>query len=543
MTCIHQRVLLANSVNPYLNTPQMSYDPAIVEDYEASIKELTFNSRPIIETLTTIAKENTDAAEGILNVITTRIYKCIPEQKLFALYLLDSVCKIVGEPYTTLVGPEIFKLFSHVYVLVSDGVRGKLVKMFELWKVTRTKKTGLPLFPAEELEKISKFLLQAGYKKPESHSISALDLIGDIDTLLPIMKNKLVNNPNDSSLNDRCNALVELRALLQSQALKTNDLLGIKEKLTSMKQQELQAAPSTPKLPTPAVTPLQVPGPIVPNVTMPGKAKALFADLIASGLVKMDQSLKPGSKPVYEVVMPKEKYDPSNIVGVPSASALEQLLMDANNPGRSHYEQLEFKELLKISKKLKKQENFAASLQSFVKHTQLDLSTLQLLYDDKPLKCAQCAKRFTVDEKGSTMKRTHLDWHFRINKKQSTPALNVQSRNWYLDDYDWVNFNDEELLEFGVSADKKKVAEPVQEARSYVVIPSNETNMNNICLVCREQIKPKFDEKIGEWIWDDCVNAPGDKLGRKIVHKACFDETSRKRGSEADERKVKREKI
>lgn len=522
----------------------MAYDPAIVEDYEASIRELTFNSRPIIETLTTIAKENTDAAEGILNVITSRIYKCIPEQKLFALYLLDSVCKIVGEPYTILVGSEIFKLFSHVYVLVSDSVRAKLVKMFELWKVTRTKKTGLPLFPPEELEKIGQFLLQAGYKKVESQSISANDLISDIDTLVPIMKNKLVNNPADSSLNDRCNALTELRVLLQSQALKPADLMGIKEKLTAMKQQELQAAAAAPKLPTPRVTPLQVPGPIVPNVAMPGKAQALFADLIASGLVKMDQSLKPGSKPVYEVVLPKEKYDPTNIDGMTSTSALEQLLMDANNPGRSHYEQLEYKELLKINKKLKKQDSFAAALQDFIKHNQLDVSTLQLLYDDKPLKCSQCAKRFTVDEKGNTRKRMHLDWHFRINKKLVTPILNVQSRNWYLDDYDWSNFNDEDLLEFGSTDKAKQGSSPqVVTSSSYVVIPSTETNMNNICLICREQIKPRFDEKIGEWIWDNCVYAPGNKSGRKVVHKACLEEASKKRTSEMDDRNIKREKV
>ena len=91
----------------------MSYDPTIVEDYEASIKELTFNSRPIIETLTTIAQENTEAAEGILNVITTRIYKCIPEQKLFAMYLLDSICKIVGQPYNLLVAVSYTHLRAH----------------------------------------------------------------------------------------------------------------------------------------------------------------------------------------------------------------------------------------------------------------------------------------------------------------------------------------------------------------------------------------------------------------------------------------------
>ncbi|KAF3994046.1 hypothetical protein FT663_00066 [Candidozyma haemuli var. vulneris] len=525
----------------------MSYDPAIVEDYEASIKELTFNSRPIIETLTTIAQENTDAAEGILNVITSRIYKCIPEQKLFAMYLLDSICKIVGQPYNLIVGPEIFKLFSHVYVLVSDSTRGKLVKMYELWKVTRTKNAGGPLFPPEELEKIGKFLQQAGYRKPETPAVSASDLIADIDMLLPIMKNKLVNNPRDTSLNDRFNALSELKLLLQSQALKQNDLLGIKEKLSSMKQAEVYAASSTPKVAESPVLPKQVPGPFVPEPGMPGKAEALFADLLASGLVKMEQSLKAGSKPVYDLVMPKEKYEPSTGNDGMSTSALEQLLMDANNPGRSAYEQAEFKELLKISKKLRKDESFGKSLQSFVNHNKLDVSTISLLYDAKASKCAQCGKRFTDDEAGNKRKRIHLDWHFRINKKSANYKTNIQSRNWYLDDLEWVKFNDEDLLEFGESESSKEASkqpEQKEEERVYVIIPAHENITNNVCTICREQIKPTYDEQLGEWIWDGCVYAAGGKASRKIVHASCWRETAKKRSSNGSEdRKVKRERV
>ena len=81
-----------------------SHSSIIVEDYGQSLNDLTFNSRPIIDNLTTIAKENPDVADGIIDAITNRIYKCIPEHKLFALYLLDFVCKNVGTPYNILVG-------------------------------------------------------------------------------------------------------------------------------------------------------------------------------------------------------------------------------------------------------------------------------------------------------------------------------------------------------------------------------------------------------------------------------------------------------
>lgn len=497
-------------------------DQAIVDDYAASLRELTFNSRPIIENLTTIAKENTDYADGFLHVITTRIYKTIPEHKLFALYLLDSVCKNVGNPYNILVGDEIFKLFSHVYQMVDDQTRARLAKIYETWKLSKTKGSNAPLFPPEETDKIGRFLHQLGYQKPEPVPvISANQLIGDIDTLLPIMEKKLVANPSDAALSGRCGALQQLRGLLQSQSLKNNDLLGIQEKLALMKQQELQAPVS---IATPATTPVRA---VSVEVKAPSKAQALFADLLASGLVKMDQSLKPGSKPVYELVMPKEKYS------AVSANPLEQLLKDAN--GGSQYDQIKLKELVKISAKITEK----ASLQSFISTSVLEASTVQLLYECKPLKCAQCGKRFTSEE--TDKKRIHLDWHFRINKKQANFKSNIQSRNWYLDDLEWVRFTDDELLEYG-STKKETVSTVVnQVARAqYVVIPSTETNMNNTCNICREQIKPTYNDQLGEWVWDECMYAPGTKSGRKIVHVSCFNE--RKRAGDEMEGVVKRER-
>ena len=67
----------------------------ILEAYKQSLSELTFNSRPIIDNLTIIAKENPNVADGIVDLITQRIYKTIPDQKLFALYLLDSIKLLV----------------------------------------------------------------------------------------------------------------------------------------------------------------------------------------------------------------------------------------------------------------------------------------------------------------------------------------------------------------------------------------------------------------------------------------------------------------
>lgn len=509
----------------------------IVEDYAASLAELVFNLRPIIDNLTTIARENTGSAEGIVAAISSRIYKCIPEHKLFALYLLDSVCKIAGPPYNVLLGADIFKLFSHVYLLVNDQTRAKLVKLYDLWRVLKLK-DGLPLFPPDQLDRIGHFLRQAGFQRapPQAaRQVSATSLIADIDTLFPHMQKRLAANGGDAALAGRCAALTELRRLLHSLQLKQNELHDIQERLAAMKQQELYTAPSTPA-PAPVPTPQQLP------------AELVFADLIALGLVRVDQSLKPGLKPEYAVQLPRHKYLAAS--GAPAALALEQLLVDARLADKSQYEQIKFKELVKVLQKLQalaakhadKPGAAGAALQQFVAHNTLDAATVQVLYETKLLKCSQCGKRFTGDGDGATRKRVHLDWHFRINKKLANFKTNVQLRNWYLDDLDWVRFNDNDLLEYE-QVQLKKEATPVAVAKAqYVVIPSTETNMNNTCAICREQIKATYNDQLGEWVWDACMLAPGQNSGRKIVHVACFEELRKRGADESMEGRVKRER-
>lgn len=532
-------------------TTNSNHTMSIVEDYDSSLRELTFNSRPIIDNLTIIAKENPADASGILAVITNRIYKCIPEHKLFALYLLDSICKIVGEPYTTLVGPEIFKLFSHVYLLVNDATRAKLVKIYELWRVTKTKGMGAPLFAPEELARIGTFLTQAGYRRPEPSvpvaqppAISAQLLVADIDALMPALQ---LRSNVDSSMAGKLAALAQLRALLLSQTLAMSDLLGIQEKLQGMKRQELPLV----SVGSASVSAVEngngtlLLGDSNGHVAPPSRAAALFDNLVASGLVKVDQSLKPGLRPEYELQLPKHKYSPGQNGGV-SANALEQLLHDVNFGSKSQYEQIKTKELVKVAQRLHSEGSFAANIQAFITQSTLEALTVQVLYETKLLKCAQCGKRFTADDAGAAKKRVHLDWHFRINKKLANFKTNIQSRNWYLDDIAWVHFRDDDLLEYeNPAAAKPKVAAVAEQPKqASVVIPSTETDMNNMCIICQEQVNATYSDSLGEWVWDKCILAPGQNLGRKIVHVACHEEASRKRGPESDAAgAVKRERL
>jgi pre-mRNA cleavage complex 2 protein Pcf11 len=80
--------------------------PQVVVAFAQALTELVTVEKKNIVLLTEIARDalRTDpaAAPGLAALISTRILQAAPSQKLPALYLLDSISKLVGEPYKTL---------------------------------------------------------------------------------------------------------------------------------------------------------------------------------------------------------------------------------------------------------------------------------------------------------------------------------------------------------------------------------------------------------------------------------------------------------
>lgn len=510
--------------------------PTILQDFAHSLQELTFSSLPIIENLTTIAAENPHVADGIIDLISSRIYKCIPEHKLSALHLLDSICKHVSNPYNILVGDDLYDIFSHAFLLVSEPVRTKMVELFETWKTTKAKNSSFPLFPRDQLDKIDSFLSKAGYPKHKGDLLTSKLLIENINAMLPLFKSKLDSAPS-SKLQDQYNALLQLKTHLSTQPLKPAQLQAIHARLKAVWEQELGtgAGPSS-------TSSSNAPSTLKPSAATVQKAESLFRILVTSGLVAVEQAPIPGSKPTYSCVFPSVKYMPLDAHSS-NASMLQELLHAAEQGGRE-YDRFKLSEMVLVLKQT------SSSLQSFLVDLRVSSEAYLLLYGAKGWKCGQCGKRFATDSDGSRLKRLHLDWHFRINKKLDDPASRVQSRAWYMDDFDWVAFKDENLLEFLTSLAAHTLdayqSDPgaSKAALSFVQVPPSDTNRNNRCVICREHIKAAFSDEMGEWCWYGCVLAPGEGPGsRKIVHVTCLDETSNKRGAEPDLREVKRERI
>ena len=85
-----------------------------------------------------------------------------PDRKLPALYVLDSIVKNVGTPYTLFLGRNLYHTFMDAYSLVNTPVRKKLDEMLKTWKepVPGSLDTR-PVFPVETTRPIENALIKA----------------------------------------------------------------------------------------------------------------------------------------------------------------------------------------------------------------------------------------------------------------------------------------------------------------------------------------------------------------------------------------------
>ena len=89
-------------------------------------------------------------------------YQISPQKKLPAFYVLDSVVKNVGTPYTLFFGRQLYSTFMEAYVLVDNSTRRKMEEMLKTWKepVPGSIDTR-PVFPPEVTRPIENALIKA----------------------------------------------------------------------------------------------------------------------------------------------------------------------------------------------------------------------------------------------------------------------------------------------------------------------------------------------------------------------------------------------
>ncbi|CAN8103797.1 unnamed protein product [Discula destructiva] len=134
----------------------------MVDDWRAAVEDLKDNVRHEIITLTNLARELTTIAYPIADVLEQHIKKAPPQRKLPAIYLLDSIVKNVGTPYTLFFGKNLYQTFMEVYASVDQRTRQKLEEMLQTWKEPVPGSIdSTPVFPPDVIRPIENALLKA----------------------------------------------------------------------------------------------------------------------------------------------------------------------------------------------------------------------------------------------------------------------------------------------------------------------------------------------------------------------------------------------
>uniref|UniRef100_A0A4W6FCA6 Pre-mRNA cleavage complex 2 protein Pcf11 n=1 Tax=Lates calcarifer TaxID=8187 RepID=A0A4W6FCA6_LATCA len=102
-------------------------------EYQSSLEDLTFNSKPHINMLTILAEENLNFAKDIVAIIEAQISKAPAAEKLPVLYLVDSIVKNVGGEYLAVFAKNLITSFICVFEKVDENTRKSLFKLRSTW--------------------------------------------------------------------------------------------------------------------------------------------------------------------------------------------------------------------------------------------------------------------------------------------------------------------------------------------------------------------------------------------------------------------------
>lgn len=132
---------------------------------------------------------------------------------------------------------------------------------------------------------------------------------------------------------------------------------------------------------------------------------------------------------------------------------------------------------------------------------------IEMLYGPMDLQCKSCGVRYHREE--MNMYTQHLDWHFRVKRREKDNARRAQSRKWYFEKRDWV-VSDE------IEEQEETEAQGIEEQEEKIVIPTiplTDTKEVKSCPVCREDFDQFFkqgdNDEEGGWYVHNAVLEDG----------------------------------
>jgi len=505
--------------------------------------KLLGTDRLTIHRLSYIAREHSQRFANVISqCVEQHIRRVHPAIKLPSFYLLDSISKNIGAPYTVLFSSFITALFLDSYHVVDISTRNKMEEMLVTW---RTAHSGAELFgsgPQQTIERAVWGDSASGRSGPTQSQV-----LIELDVILAQKAKAVESNPADLESRTHIDVLHQLRHMVSTTTMAPVELNAIIVRLRELARTTASTAPPPPAIPPPpsVVPSVQYPAQRGTLQTTPSSASNSMSQLssILTSLVNNNLTSTPTPPPATASAPASE---PAAIGNVDVASLYQSLVAagivqaSPNAEGSTAKTEPKSEEKpIKLDPKiarLREYERYILSLSVSLTNQGLQKpqpEVVSMLYEKQPLKCKQCGKRFPSDEGGHKARDDHLDLHFRQNKRATQSTGRGHSRSWFVGIDNWVHDIADSLAASDIKG-KGRVGGPISAKAAaaaaverdaklramYVVVPEGDESKSVTCPVCRETLQNEFLEVDEEWVWKNAVQVKG-----KVYHATCHAET------------------
>ncbi|XP_046665109.1 uncharacterized protein LOC124357394 isoform X3 [Homalodisca vitripennis] len=136
------------------------------------------------------------------------------------------------------------------------------------------------------------------------------------------------------------------------------------------------------------------------------------------------------------------------------------------------------------------------------------------------IQCNSCGVRFPPEQ---TMKYSqHLDWHFRQNRRDKDSSRMAQTRRYYYDVSDWIQFEEIEDLEERAQPWFEMQEGAVEEEdvpRVLVSVRAADYPEDAVCHICHDKFESFYNEEKEEWHLRNAEDNNG-----QLVHPVCLED-------------------
>lgn len=507
--------------------PQTFLTPAQI--FHRDLPALNVNSRPIITHLTTQAVQTRNSGdwEGmalIARELEGQIDRADADKKLPVFYLLDSIAKNIGPPFsTTYFPPFLPRCFLRAYAQVDGVTKTKMEEMVATWK--QGGPNGGDVFGGGAREEIERAIYGAAGGPMEGPSREMV--MKQLNGTLAWKKHVLGLNPHDAEARLHVGVLEQISNMLNTQRLTQDDLKQIQTQLVTLNADRQQAPIPTQLQPQIDALSRGLYGQPTPSSVKASEPQGtstkmdfgdLFRNLAAAGVISSTPPPPPfgtadGGTPDMRLM----REGSVGSVGS-AASAVAPFTVNAradNVPAESDNDMEAYEELI-----------LGMNVKLVLDDLQKERSFNPVAH--LPNRCSQCSARFATGKSGQDRLRAHMDWHFRRNRKERESEGREGNRRWLPRAESWIT----DVVATSSTAPGEatgsssglgtKVTPAVKAERraallkKWIPVPSDPAEAATPCPICKEAFQSEFAEDEEEWVWRNAV-----KVDNQIFHATC----------------------